>query len=192
MSAKLLQLPGFLIGPDGTAVNGNGFEIIEVVRSDPSKLLQFLMVKRVLVVDDDPWIWRDVRRTLKFLADVHTAGDFPAARRRLFDEPPDLLVTNLRLGAYNGLHLVHLASTASSSTRSIVYSSHPDFPLIEEAQRIGAFFEWPQRLVSAMPAYVRSFLPDRDRRSPRQVDRRQLVRGGRRAADAVAPAQTTA
>jgi two-component system nitrogen regulation response regulator GlnG len=147
------------------------------------------MIKRVLVVDDDPWIWRDVRRTLRFLADVQVAGDFPAARRRLIDEAPDLLVTNLRLGAYNGLHLVHLASTAGSSTRSIVYSTHSDFPLIEEAQRIGAFFERPQRLASALPAYVRSLLPDRDRRSPRHVDRRQLFRGGRRAADAVAPAQ---
>jgi DNA-binding NtrC family response regulator len=147
------------------------------------------MLKRVLVVDTDPWIWRDVRRTAKFLADVHVAGDFPAARRRLFDDPPDFLVTNLRLGAYNGLHLVHLASTSNGSTRSVVYSTHSDISLIEEAQRIGAFFEHPQRLAGALPAYLRSPLPDRDRRSPRQVDRRQFFRGGRRASDAIASAQ---
>ena len=36
--------------------------------------------------------------------------DFSTARERLLNQPPDLLVTNVRLHEYNGLHLVHLAT----------------------------------------------------------------------------------
>src|ERR1700720_2366972 len=38
---------------------------------------------------------------------VVACTDFVTARKRLLEDPPDLLVTNLRLEAYNGLHLVY-------------------------------------------------------------------------------------
>jgi len=37
--------------------------------------------------------------------EIETVADFPMARARLFATPLDLVVTNLRLGAFNGLHL---------------------------------------------------------------------------------------
>jgi DNA-binding NtrC family response regulator len=141
------------------------------------------MRKRVLVIDADPGVCRDVQRSCQFLADVSGCADFPTARRKLIEKTPQLLVTNLRLGAYNGLHLVHLAAIRNGATRSIVYSKFPDLPLIEEAQRIGAFFERPERLTTALPSYLTSRLPARDRRSPAQVDRRRAFRGGRRLSD---------
>jgi DNA-binding NtrC family response regulator len=141
------------------------------------------MRKRVLVIDADPVTCRDVQRSCQFLAEVSACEDFPTARKRLVAQAPQLLVTNLRLGAYNGLHLVHLATIHDGATRSIVYSKFPDLPLIKEAQRIGAFFELPERLTTALPSYLTGPLPAHDRRSPAQVDRRQAFRGGRRLSD---------
>lgn len=135
----------------------------------------------VLLVEPDPTRWPELRQAGRGLIDV--CGDFTEARHRLMQVPPQLLVTNLRLGAYNGLHLVYLVAANKYPTRTVVYSSHQDLPLIEEAQSIGAFFEPAQRLAQALPGYIHAALPPRDRRSPTQRDRRRIFRGGRRAAD---------
>ena len=97
--------------------------------------------------------------------------------------PPDFLVTPLRLGAYNGLHLIYLAKANRQVTRSICYSIFTDLPLIKEAQEIGAFYEAPARVPFALLSYLRTVLPPRDRRQPREGDRRKEFRGGRRSAD---------
>jgi hypothetical protein len=98
----------------------------------------------------------------------------------LIHDSPEFLVTNIRLGANNGLHLVHLASGA---TRCIVYMEPEDPFLLREAQRLGAFVEAPRRLAFSLRAYLSAELPARDRRDPLRVDRRTVARGGRRAAD---------
>ena len=46
-----------------------------------------------------------------------------------------------------------------------------------------AFVDAADRLYYALPAYVSSTLPTRDRRDPRLIERRGDFRGGRRAAD---------
>ena len=119
------------------------------------------------------------------MADVEGYCDFSAARARFLAQPADFLVTNLRLRAYNGLHLVYLAATLASAagTRSIVYDEQSDISLLREAQSAGAFVDSANRLYHALPAYVTSTLPTRDRRDVRLADRRLTFRGGRRAAD---------
>jgi hypothetical protein len=106
--------------------------------------------------------------------------DFTEARARLAAEPPDLLVTNVRLREYNGIHLVMLASPP---TRSVVYMDREDLVLLREAQRVGAFVESPERLLFSLPSYVGAALRVRDRRDVVCFDRRRQARGGRRAAD---------
>jgi DNA-binding NtrC family response regulator len=138
-------------------------------------------VKDILLVDPDAGSLRAVQDALRLVADVETCTDFQAARVRLHLRPPDLLVTNLRLRAYNGLHLVHLAR--GMPTRCIAYSEHDDLVLAREVQAAGAFYERTKRLVPALTAYVRATLPLQDRRRPAVLDRRQLVRGGRRCTD---------
>jgi DNA-binding NtrC family response regulator len=139
--------------------------------------------QRVLLVEPDPTRWAELRQAGRGSLGVEICGDFTEARHRLMQNPPPLLVTNLRLGAYNGLHLVYLVAANKYPTRTVVYSSHQDLPLIEEAQSIGAFFEPAHRLVQALPGYIHANLPARDRRSPTERDRRKLFRGGRRSAD---------
>src|SRR5687768_3902582 len=65
-------------------------------------------VKEILVVDPGVDRLRAARAALRLVADVEACSEFRAARARLLARPPDLLVTNVRLQNYNGLHLVHL------------------------------------------------------------------------------------
>jgi hypothetical protein len=118
---------------------------------------------------------------------VEPCVDFPAARAKLFTTSFDFLVSNLRLGAYNGLHLVHLVlSEPGLPTRYLVYGDGAQW-LAREAQRLGAFYEFPVRLPHALPAYLQALLdarlPALDRRDPGVPDRRGAFRGGRRRAD---------
>ena len=140
--------------------------------------------KEILLVDPDPNGLRAVQAALRFMvgvAGVEAYTEFRAARTRLLTEPPDLLITNLRLRAYNGLHLVHL--TTGTPTRCLVYSTHDDLMLAREVQATGAFFEPRFRLPLVLQSYVSATLPRRDRRDLAASDRRSSFRGGRRSSD---------
>jgi DNA-binding NarL/FixJ family response regulator len=137
--------------------------------------------KEVLLVDPDPVGLLAVQAALRLLADVEACSEFRAARARLLRQPPDLLVTNLRLQAYNGLHLVHLAP--KTRTRCIAYATNDDIVLMREVQAAGAFYERAKRLPQAVPSYVKAMLPRHDRRDPIMLDRRLALRGGRRCTD---------
>jgi PleD family two-component response regulator len=135
----------------------------------------------VVVVEPDAERLAMLVVSLTNVARVVGCPDFQAARARLLIEPPDLLIANIRLREYNGIHLVMLAP---ASTRSVVYMDPEDLVLLREAQKAGAFVESPERLVLALPSYVGSALRMRDRRDLQRFDRRSTARGGRRAADA--------
>ena len=141
------------------------------------------MTKRLLLVEPDATVSQWLRPTSERIARTTICSDFLSARSQLLSAPPDLLVTNLRLGEYNGLHLVLLATSDGGRTRSVVYSDRPDPYLIREAQTLGAFFERTERLPFALAGYVHFALPERDRREAHRYDRRSAFRGGRRGAD---------
>ena len=138
-------------------------------------------VKEVYLVDPDAHQLSSVWGRLQSFAEVEVYQDFQAARARLLARPPDLLVTNLRLGAYNGLHLVHLA--LGTATRCVVYGSQNDEVLIRQVKAAGAFYESSARLPQVISSYVRAMLPAYDQRDPRVLDRRHIPRGGRRCTD---------
>ena len=146
-----------------------------------------MLRRRVLAVDSHKK-WLDaLKERWNHLAEIEVCAEFPVARTRLFDvPPPELLVTNLRLGPFNGLHLVFLAQSASLPTTCLTYGTHnnpTDLALAREAQLAGAFYEASYRLPYALPSYLQSTLPERDRRDPGREDRRGTFRGGRRATD---------
>lgn len=138
-------------------------------------------VKRILLVDTDAETLHKVQRELGLLADTHICSDFGAARSCLADNPPDLLVTNIRLKGYNGLHLVHVSR--GTPTRCIVYATHHDLVLAREVQAAGAFYERSERVSRALASYARAVLPAQDRRSVSVLERRRIARGGRRCTD---------
>ena len=138
---------------------------------------------RVLVVTPQDDVRRALTARLSRSADVDGCRGFSVARPRLVSTPYDWLMTDLRLGEYNGLHLVHLTHIRNLPTRALVFASEFDAYLAGEAQEAGAFYEHVHRVVAAAPAYLRVALPERDRRDVLTTDRRSVPRGGRRAAD---------
>jgi hypothetical protein len=121
--------------------------------------------------------------TLSTVARICAPDDFVTAKRLLSTTRFDMLVANIRLEAYSGLHLVYLVR--DSDTRSVVYADDDDLYLARIAQSAGAFYERGGRVAMALPGYLSAGLPPTDRRDPAVVDRRSLVmfRGGRRSAD---------
>jgi hypothetical protein len=140
--------------------------------------------ERVLLVEPDSVRRAHLRDAIRAVADIDGDADFLIARTHLISKPYHWLFTNIRLGAYNGLHLVQLAGAARRPVRSLVYEDQRDVWLAREAQRVGAFYESGDRVDRAMPAYLRGALPPQDRRNPAEPDRRRIaVRGGRRCTD---------
>jgi DNA-binding response OmpR family regulator len=93
----------------------------------------------VLVVEPDT-AFRD--RLVGWLREagfcVQDVDSFAAARRVIAQAVPQLIVTELRLGSYNGLHLALVARRISPSTRALVLAAGRDGTLMEEARRCGA------------------------------------------------------
>lgn len=71
-------------------------------------------------------------------ADVDVAYDFHDAKQRLTLTPPDVLITDLRLAAYNGLHLVLRARAVRPQMKAFVLTRTPDPVLQYEATQLGA------------------------------------------------------
>jgi hypothetical protein len=162
----------------------SGFKLIGCVDDDTASP-QAPSVRRLrdlLIVDPDPQALFAAQVAVKSVAIVEACSDFRVARARLTSRPPDLLVTNLRLERFNGLHLVHVA--AGTATRCIVYAKQHDEVLAREVVAAGAFYERADRLPRVLASYVRGMLPGRDRRRLLAFDRRSLPRGGRRCSDA--------
>jgi len=145
------------------------------------------VTKRILLVEPDAAKRETLSALVVGIADVDAHASFLSARVNLSLAPPDLLVTQLRLGPYNGLHLVHLSR--SRMIRSVVYADSTDLVLVREVQSAGAFYETAQHLPVVLRHYVEQTLPAADRRSLEHPDRRSTLRGGRRVTDvAVMPA----
>lgn len=97
------------------------------------------MPMRVLVVDDQPEV---MQMLVHFLVldgyDVVGETAFEPARRYINETPPDVLVTDVRLGAYNGLQLVMHMRMARPDAPVVVLSAWDDAMLRQEAGRLGA------------------------------------------------------
>jgi DNA-binding NtrC family response regulator len=93
---------------------------------------------RVLIVDDDGATRRGLVQLLAQAGYEATAvGTFDEARRIISVTPPDLLITDIRLEAYNGLQLI-LNSPRAIPT--IVITGFADPVLEAEARRGGAAY----------------------------------------------------
>ena len=71
---------------------------------------------------------------------VTGADGFATARARLLRHPPAVLVTEIRLGFHNGLHLAHLARWRRPQIHLVVMSRYRDPVLVRDAEALGAAF----------------------------------------------------
>ena len=99
----------------------------------------------LLIVDDDPFFLDTL--ALLFAEEgyrVRTANTFERGELELKRSLPDVLVVDVRLGAFNGLQLTAMAERAIPT---IVLTGHDDATLKRTAHRLGAEY-----LVKPVPA----------------------------------------
>ena len=97
-------------------------------------------VKVILVVEDDPDtldFWVELLQRAGY--GVTAAPSFEEARRAL-ESLPDMLITDIRLGAYNGLQLVVRARLANPCLPVLVMTAFDDPVLQEETHRLDAIY----------------------------------------------------
>jgi len=93
---------------------------------------------RVLVVDDSPaYLAACVGVLTDDGHEVVGVGSFEEGRRSLAHDRFDGLIADVRLGAYNGLHLIILAP---ATTLTIAISAFVDDVLRRDAEQVGARF----------------------------------------------------
>jgi DNA-binding NarL/FixJ family response regulator len=141
------------------------------------------MPRHVLLVDakaQPDWI-SGLRDAVHGIAHITAVDSLHAALKMLRAATPDVLVTNVRLGAYNGIQLVLRAAPAG--IRCVVYAEEHDIVLAREAQEAGALYIRLADLRASFRSLMDGELPARDRRNPAIIDRRRTRRGGRRTYD---------
>jgi CheY-like chemotaxis protein len=72
--------------------------------------------------------------------DVTVTDNFQEARKLLTTQPPLVLVTEIRLGAFNGLHLAFHSRSLPPRRTIVTMSSHPDPVLQRDSEAAGATF----------------------------------------------------
>jgi two-component system, response regulator RegA len=108
------------------------------MRREPESETAATRTARILIVEDD-------RASLDgLIALVRAAGyavtgvpSFEEGRRALADGA-DVLVTDVRLGAYNGLQLIIRGRALNPDLRAIVVTGYPDVVVQREAERLDA------------------------------------------------------
>ena len=111
-------------------------------------------MKRALVVDDDSRVLALIRRWLASAGfDTVTSADFEDARIQLHLCQPAILVSDVRLGQFNGLHLGILARQARPDVRLVFISGWDDPVLRRDAAELGAMYlQKPVRVADLLSA----------------------------------------
>jgi DNA-binding response OmpR family regulator len=94
--------------------------------------------RRVLVVDDDSVTREGLADLIAHSGyEAESAASFQEALRMIRTHPPDVVLTDIRLGEYNGLQLV---IDSPDTVRAIVITGFADSMLEAEARRYGAAY----------------------------------------------------
>jgi DNA-binding NtrC family response regulator len=113
--------------------------------------------KHVLVVDDDPQVLEYLRAALTRSGYVATpCAKYEDAKAALAAGRPDLLLTDIRLAAYNGLQLAILATTKYPGIPVIILTGYEDPTLRDEAKRAGATFVMKPVALDDLLSHVKS------------------------------------
>jgi DNA-binding NtrC family response regulator len=96
---------------------------------------------RVLIVDDDALLLEALERAFRDAGEeVVTHTSFEGARSALASDRFDALITDIRLGAFNGIQLAVIARDTHPSTKLVVFSGFDDPVLRDEAEHLGAVY----------------------------------------------------
>src|SRR6202048_3144710 len=93
----------------------------------------------ILIVDDEKHTRDGLRRLLEKDYDVYVAGDIASAMNVLEREPIDLLLTDLRLGGDDGMHLIDRALKMPHPPICIMMTAYGSVDTAVEAMKRGAY-----------------------------------------------------
>jgi two-component system, NtrC family, response regulator HydG len=114
------------------------------------------MRARVLIVDDDEVYLEGMKELLEesgYMVDL--ASSFDGGKQRLREHSPDLLIIDVRLGAFNGLQLI---STGRVRIPAIVVTGFDDSVLRADADGFGASYVVKPIKPSALLALIQQKL----------------------------------
>ena len=122
------------------------------------------MSRKVLLVCTESRTLSEYEKAILPIADVvQVATTFPQAKTILRQQPPDVLVTELRLNEFNGLHLALWSRVRAPHLRSVIIG-HLDPNLEADARAFGLVYlkeNTPQALVRATEEAFVTEVPQR-------------------------------
>ena len=97
--------------------------------------------RKILIVDDDVALLSSVSAAFIEAGEAVTScSSFEDAKQTLRATPQDVLITDVRLGAFNGLQLALLARDLYPDITLVVFSGFDDPVLRAEAEHLGASY----------------------------------------------------
>ena len=110
-------------------------------QNDADEASARLQGRRVVIVDDDDSLLRVLATGLELSGCVVTAFDrFEDAKKHLATAVPDILITDVRLGGSNGLHLVVMTKLRHPEMTAVVMTGYDDIVLKKDAEAAGAYY----------------------------------------------------
>ena len=134
------------------------------------------MPEKILIVDDDEPTRVGLGMLLREAGyETVTAGSVPVGIKLLTDEHPDALLVDIRLDAYNGLHLVAMRP---QPIPAVVLTGFADPAIEADARRLGAEFLLKPVTPSVLTALLKRLLTDSRQRQtpPRRWPRKTVAR----------------
>jgi len=140
------------------------------------------MRARVLIVDDDEVYLDGMKELLEEAGyEVFLATSFEDGRLKLRDRGPDLLIIDVRLGAFNGLQLI---STGQVRIPAIVVTGFDDTVLRADADGFGASYVVKPIKPAALLALIQQKLSsDGARRSDPSIEEHAEMSGAQSGRD---------
>jgi DNA-binding NtrC family response regulator len=112
--------------------------------------------EKILILEDDPLVARIYEKALREDGNTVTVcTKFEDARQQLKDVHPDAVLTDIRVGAYNGLQLAHLFRTLSPKGKVVVITGYDDRVLRTEVAHLeGEFILKPVNIAQLKSAFA--------------------------------------
>jgi DNA-binding response OmpR family regulator len=110
---------------------------------------------KILILEDDPEIAQIYAKALRGDGNsVTVCAGFIEARERLRDDQPDAVLTDVRVGAYNGLQLALLFRQQSPAGRIVVVTGYDDTVIRKEVGDLhGEFLLKPVNVAQLKSAF---------------------------------------
>ena len=100
-----------------------------------------MAAEKILILEDDPLVARVYAKALREDGkDVTVCTRFEDAREKLKNSRPDAILTDVRVGEYNGLQLAHLFRMTSPAGRVVVVSGYDDSVVRKEVSELHGQF----------------------------------------------------